>query len=89
MGNYACRGKAYQLVGFNVDQQMNCFFPIGPPHLLISLSEEVFKFKDQGISRVAMALARLVATAPVRPLPWEPPYVKGTALEKAKRQIHK
>ena len=29
---------------------------------------------------------RLVATAPIRPLAWEPPYAMGAALEKAKRQ---
>ena len=29
---------------------------------------------------------RLVATAPIRPLAWEPPYAVGAALEKAKRQ---
>ena len=34
-------------------------------------------------SRVAVALA---ATAPIRPLAWEPPYAAGEALEKAKRQ---
>jgi len=28
---------------------------------------------------------RLVATAPIRPLAWEPPYTAGVALEKAKR----
>ena len=28
---------------------------------------------------------RLVATAPIRPLAWEPPYAIGVALEKAKR----
>ena len=28
---------------------------------------------------------RLAATAPIRPLAWEPPYAKGAALEKAKR----
>ena len=27
-----------------------------------------------------------VATAPIRPLAWEPPYAVGAALEKAKRQ---
>jgi len=27
-----------------------------------------------------------VATAPVRPLAWEPPYASDVALEKAKRQ---
>ena len=29
---------------------------------------------------------RLVATAPVRPLAWEPPYAAEAALEMAKRQ---
>ena len=29
---------------------------------------------------------RLVATAPIRLLAWEPPYAAGAALEKAKRQ---
>ena len=29
-------------------------------------------------------LRRLVATAPIRPLAWEPPYATGVALEKAK-----
>ena len=29
---------------------------------------------------------RPVATAPTRPLAWEPPYAAGAALEKAKRQ---
>ena len=28
---------------------------------------------------------RLAAVAPIQPLAWEPPYAKGTALEKAKR----
>ena len=28
----------------------------------------------------------LAATAPIRPLAWEPPYAVGVALEKAKRQ---
>ena len=32
---------------------------------------------------------RPVATAPIRPLAWEPPYAMGTALEKAKRQEKK
>ena len=32
---------------------------------------------------------RLAATAPIRPLAWEPPYVAGAALEKAKRQKKK
>ena len=30
---------------------------------------------------------RPVATAPIRPLAWEPPYVAGAALEKAKRGV--
>ena len=30
-----------------------------------------------------------VATAPIRPLAWEPPYAEGAALEKAKRQKNK
>ena len=29
---------------------------------------------------------RPVATAPIQPLAWEPPYAAGAALEKAKRQ---
>ena len=32
---------------------------------------------------------RLVATAPIRHLAWEPPYAMGAALEKAKRQKKK
>ena len=32
---------------------------------------------------------RLVATALIRPLAWEPPYVMGAAQEKAKRQKKK
>ena len=32
---------------------------------------------------------RLAATAPIRPLAWEPPYAVGVALEKAKRQKKK
>ena len=32
---------------------------------------------------------RLVATGPIRPLAWEPPYAAGVALEKAKRQKKK
>ena len=32
---------------------------------------------------------RPVATAPIRPLDWEPPYDAGAALEKAKRQKKK
>ena len=32
---------------------------------------------------------KLVATAPIRPLNWEPPYATEVALEKAKRQKKK
>ena len=32
---------------------------------------------------------RLAATAPIRPLAWEPPYAAGAALEKAKRHTKK
>ena len=32
---------------------------------------------------------RPAATAPIRPLAWEPPYAEGAALEKAKRQKKK
>ena len=32
---------------------------------------------------------RLPATAPIRPLAWEPLYAEGAALEMAKRQISK
>ena len=31
---------------------------------------------------------RLVATAPIRPLAWEPPYATGVALKKTKKKIH-
>ena len=30
---------------------------------------------------------RPVATAPIRPLAWEPPYAKGAALEREKKKI--
>ena len=32
---------------------------------------------------------RPVATAPIRPLAWEPPYAAGVALEKAKKKKEK
>ena len=32
---------------------------------------------------------RLVATAPIRPLAWEPPYTEGAALKMSKRQKKK
>ena len=37
-------------------------------------------------SRVAVALFRPVATAPIQPLAWEPPHATGAALEKAKKK---
>ena len=40
-------------------------------------------------SRVAVALARLTATAPIRPLVWEPPYAAGAAPEKGKKTKNK
>jgi len=37
-------------------------------------------------SRVAVVLVcRLVTTAPIRPLAWEPPYAEGAAQEKHKK----
>ena len=36
-------------------------------------------------SHFAVAVARPVTTAPIRPLAWEIPYVTGAALEKAKQ----
>ena len=30
--------------------------------------------------------SRLTATAPIRPLAWEPPYAEGVALEKTKKK---
>ena len=32
---------------------------------------------------------RLAATAPIRPLPWEPPYAEGVAQEIAKKKTKK
>ena len=32
---------------------------------------------------------RLAATAPIRPLAWEPPYAAGTALKKTKKKKKK
>ena len=32
---------------------------------------------------------RPAATAPIGPLPWEPPYASGSALEKTKKQTNK
>ena len=40
----------------------------------------------QGLDSALLWLwRRLAATAPIRPLAWEPPYATGAALEKAKR----
>ena len=36
-----------------------------------------------------MALCRLAATAPIRPLAWEPPYAVGVALEKRQKDKKK
>jgi len=40
-------------------------------------------------SGVAVALGRPVATAPIQPLAWEPPYAERAAQEMAKRQKKK
>ena len=40
-------------------------------------------------SDVAVALARPVATALIRPLAWKPPYAMGVAIAKTKRQKEK
>ena len=37
-------------------------------------------------SRVAVVLGRLVATARIGPLAWEPPYAVGAALKSQKRE---
>ena len=36
-----------------------------------------------------MAVAKAVATAPIRPLAWEPPYAVGAALEKTTKKKKK
>ena len=38
------------------------------------------------LSELLWLWCRLAATAPIRPLAWEPPYAKGAAQEMAKRQ---
>jgi len=38
---------------------------------------------------VSLAQARPVATAPMRPLAWEPPYAAGAALEKTEKKKKK
>ena len=41
----------------------------------------------RGLDPVLLGLwCRPVATAPIRPLAWEPPHAAGVALEKAERQ---
>ena len=40
-------------------------------------------------SQVAVALAEVGSSAPIRPLAWEPPYAAGAAQEMAKRQKKK
>ena len=64
------------------------------PALLIGLRirhchELWCRSKTRFRSRVAVALARPAATAPIGPLAWEPPYAVGGTLEKAKRQKKK
>ena len=39
--------------------------------------------------RVAMAVARPAATAPIRTLAWEPPYAGGAALKRQKKKKKK
>ena len=39
-------------------------------------------------SGIAMAVCRPAATAPIRPLAWEPPYASGVALKKKKNHRH-
>ena len=43
----------------------------------------------QWVKDLVLLWCRLAATAPIRPLAWEPPYALGVALEKAKRQKKK
>ena len=38
-------------------------------------------------SGIAIALVRVAATAPIRPLAWEPPYAEGAALKRQKRKV--
>ena len=40
-------------------------------------------------SGIAMALVQAVATAPIRPLAWEPPYATCATLEKTKKKKKK
>ena len=39
-----------------------------------------------GLAAPALLWRRLVATAPIRPLAWEPPYAAGAAQEKEKKK---
>ena len=39
-------------------------------------------------SDLALLWHRLATTAPIRPLPWEPPYATGAALKRQKNPIH-
>ena len=47
------------------------------------------KIKEQSDPALLWFWSRPVATDPIRPLAWEPPYALGAALEKAKRQKKK
>ena len=42
-----------------------------------------------GIWRCRELWCRPAATAPIRPLTWEPPYALGSALEKTKKKVIK
>ena len=42
-----------------------------------------------GVGHRCGLASRPAATAPIRPLAWEPPYAMGGGLEKAKRQKEK
>ena len=46
--------------------------------------------RRQGLDPMSLWLwHRLAATAPIRPLPWEPPYASGAALKRQKKSaIH-
>ena len=37
-------------------------------------------------SHIAVAMAQVTATAPIRPLVWEPPYDAGAALKRQKKR---
>ena len=60
--------------------------------LLVSMKTQVQSLPSLSGSRIWHYLelwCRPAATAPIRPLPWEPPYAAGAALEKEKKQKKK